>query len=39
MKKKIVVFMNEGKLSRDGRWWMGGEEVDIVMKILRCGIG
>jgi hypothetical protein len=30
---KKAVFKKEGKLSRDEKWWFGGEEIEVVKEI------
>jgi hypothetical protein len=37
-KTKIVVFKKGGKLSRDEKWRLGGEEIEIVNKIKYLGV-
>jgi hypothetical protein len=29
-KTKIIVFKKGGKLSRDEKWWLGREEIEVV---------
>jgi hypothetical protein len=37
-KTKIVVFKKEGKLSRDEKWRLGGEEIEVVKEIQYLGV-
>jgi hypothetical protein len=37
-KTKIVVFKKGGKLSRDKKWSLGGEEIEIVKEIKYLGV-
>jgi hypothetical protein len=35
---KILVFKKGGKLSRDEKWRLGGEEIEIVKEIKYLGV-
>jgi hypothetical protein len=37
-KTKRVVFKKGGKLSRDGKWQFGGEEIEVVKEIKYLGM-